>query len=114
LRLLTGRGLFVDDVDLPGMAHCTFVRSPHAHARILRIDVSAALGRAGVLAIYTAADLGSYGQPAPLLVHPPPIVGLVFHARTHLPLARDKVRHVREPVAVVVAVDAYVRYGAYA
>ena len=108
LRLLTGRALFVDDVDLPDMLHCAFVRSPHAHARILRIDVSNASRCEGVFAIYTAADLGAYLQPAPLLVHPPPIEGAVFHSRTHLPLAKDKVRHVGEPIAVVVAVDRYV------
>src|SRR5262249_46777490 len=87
LRLLTGQGLFVDDVDLPGMLHCAFLRSPHAHAKVLRIDASAAARREGVVAVYTAADLGSYLQPAPLLVHPPPIEGSVFHTRTHLPLA---------------------------
>jgi carbon-monoxide dehydrogenase large subunit len=107
-RLLTGRGLFVDDVELPGMLHCAFVRSPHAHAKVLRVDASAAARRDGVVAIYRSADLGSFATPAPLLVHPPPIEGSVFHTRTHLPLAKDKVRYVGEPIAIVVAIDRYV------
>ena len=102
-RLLTGQALFVDDVDLPRMLHAVLVRSPHAHARILGIDTSAARRRAGVAAIYTAADLGDYWRPGPLLVPPPPIDGIVFNERTQVPLAKDKARHVGEPVALVVA-----------
>ncbi len=70
-RLLTGRALFVDDVDLPNMAHVAFVRSQYAHARIVSVDVSAAATLPGVIAIYTAHDLGDYWQPGPLLVPPP-------------------------------------------
>src|SRR5262245_23337017 len=87
-RLLTGRALFVDDVALPGMAHVAFVRSPFAHARLAGIDASRALGRPGVLAVYTAEDLGSYWQPGPLLVPPPPIERCEFHQRTQVPLAK--------------------------
>jgi aerobic carbon-monoxide dehydrogenase large subunit len=61
-----------------------------------------------VIAVYTAADLGSYWQPGPLLVPPPPVAGLVFNQRTQVPLAKDKVRHMGEPVALVVAVSRYV------
>ncbi|HET9233437.1 MAG TPA: xanthine dehydrogenase family protein molybdopterin-binding subunit, partial [Candidatus Eisenbacteria bacterium] len=107
-RLLTGRALFVDDVNLPDMVHVAFVRSPHAHARILGIDTSQALQRGGVIAIHTAADLGDYWKPGPLLVPPPPVEGMIFHERTQVPLAKDKVRHLGEPVAVVVAVSRYV------
>ena len=107
-RLLTGRALFVDDVNLPDMVHVAFVRSPHAHARIVGIDTSQALQREGVIAIHTAADLGDYWKPGPLLVPPPPVEGMVFHERTQVPLAKDKVRHLGEPVAVVVAVSRYV------
>ena len=107
-RLLTGRALFVDDVDLPDMLHVAFVRSPHAHARILGIDASQARQREGVVAIYTAEDLGDYWQHGPLLVPPPPVEGMVFHERTQVPLAKGKVRHVGEPVALVVAVSRYV------
>ena len=107
-RLLTGRARFVDDVQLPGMLHAAFVRSEYAHARIRSLDVDAARRVPGVVAIYTAADLGDYLQPAPLLVPPPPIPDLVFHARTHLALAKDKVRYVGEPLAIVIAENRYI------
>jgi aerobic carbon-monoxide dehydrogenase large subunit len=107
-RLLTGRALFVDDVQLPGMLHVAFVRSEHAHGRITGIDVSAARARPGVQAVYTAADLGAYLKPGPILVPPPPIPNLVFHPCTQLPLAKDKVRHVGEPIAMIVATNRYV------
>ncbi len=107
-RLLTGRALFVDDLDLPGMAHVAFVRSPHAHARLRGIDVSRALSREGVFAVYTALDLGDYWQHGPLLVPPPPVPGMVFHERTQVPLAKGKVRQLGEPIAVVVASSRYV------
>ena len=86
-RLLTGRALFVDDVHLEGMLHVAFVRSEHAHGRLRGVDVGAALRRPGVVAVYTAADLGDYWQPGPLLVPPPPVKGMVFHERTQVPLA---------------------------
>src|SRR5690554_4151008 len=92
-RLLTGRALFVDDVHLPRKAHVAFVRSTYAHARLGEIDASAALEREGVIGVYTADDLGDYWQHGPLLVSPPPIKGILFHERTQVPLARDKVRH---------------------
>jgi aerobic carbon-monoxide dehydrogenase large subunit len=106
-RLLTGQALFTDDVHLPGMLHVAFVRSNFAHAHIRSIDVSAAREMPGVVAVYTAADLGDYWQPGPLLVPPPPVPGLVFHPRTQVPLAKDKVRFVGEPIAVVVAESRY-------
>ena len=67
-RLLTGTALFVDDVELTGMLHAAFLRSPYAHAKIVSIDVEAAKARPGVIAIYTAEDLGNYWQHGPLLV----------------------------------------------
>ncbi|HEU5261924.1 MAG TPA: xanthine dehydrogenase family protein molybdopterin-binding subunit [Gemmatimonadales bacterium] len=106
-RLLTGRALFVDDVQVEGMLHVAFLRSQHAHACLRTVDVAAARRRPGVVAVYTAADLGDYWRPGPLLVPPPPIAGLVFNACTQLPLARDKVRHVGEPIAMVVAESRY-------
>jgi aerobic carbon-monoxide dehydrogenase large subunit len=106
-RLLTGRALFVDDVDLPGLLHVAFLRSPHAHARLGRIDASRAKALPGVVAVYTAADLGDYWRPGPLLVPPPPIAGITFHQRTQVPLAKEKVRHLGEPVALVVAESRY-------
>lgn len=106
-RLLTGQALFTDDVHMPGMLHVAFLRSSYAHAHIRRIDTAAALAMPGVVAIYTAPDLGDYWQPGPLLVPPPPIQGLVFNPRTQVPLAKDKVRHVGEPIAVIVAESRY-------
>jgi aerobic carbon-monoxide dehydrogenase large subunit len=106
-RLLTGQALFVDDVHLSGMLHVAFVRSPYAHARLGEIDVSAALAMEGVTAVYTADDLGDYWQHGPLLVPPPPIEGIVFHERTQVPLAKEKVRHLGEIVAMVVAESRY-------
>src|SRR5215210_1903787 len=90
-RLLTGRALFVDDVQLPGMLHVAFVRSEYAHGRLTKIDASVARERRGVVAVFTADDLGAYLKPGPVLVNPPPIPGHVFHACTQLPLVKDKV-----------------------
>ncbi len=107
-RLLTGRALFVDDVQLPGMLHVAFVRSEHAHGRITNVDVSAAKRHTGVHAVYTAGDLGDYLKPGPVLVPPPPIPNLVYHGCTQLPLAKGKVRYVGEPIAMIVADSRYV------
>ena len=107
-RLLTGQALFVDDVQLPGMLHVAFKRSDFAHGRIVDIDIDAALEMPGVVAVYTAEDLGDYHQPGPLLVPCPPIDGAVFQPRMQVPLAKGKVRHVGEPVAVVVAESRYI------
>ena len=106
-RLLTGQALFVDDVDLPGMAHVAYVRSPHAHARIVSIDTSAATSMAGVVAAFTAESLGDHWQPGPLLVSPPPVDGMIFNQRTQVPLAKGKVRYAGEPVVMIVAESRY-------
>ncbi len=113
-RLLTGRALFVDDVQLPGMLHAAFLRSPHAHARLRSIDLARARALPGVVAVYVAADLGDYWRPGPLLVSPPPVAGAVFHERTQVPLAKEKVRHVGEPIALVVATSRYLAEDALA
>src|ERR1700732_4196769 len=107
-RLLTGQALFVDDIELPGMLHAAFLRSQVAHAKILKIDVSKALRRRGVVAAYVADDLGDYWKPGPLLVPPPPIAGIVFNQRTQVPLAKDKARHVGEPLVIVIAESRYI------
>ena len=107
-QLLTGQALFTDDVDLPGMVHAAFVRSDYAHAWVRGVDVSAALALPGVLAVYTAQDLGEYWKPGPLLVQPPPIKRLVYNTRTQVPLVKDKARHAGEPIAVVVAENRYI------
>jgi aerobic carbon-monoxide dehydrogenase large subunit len=113
-RLVTGQALFVDDLELPGMLHTAFLRSDVAHARIVRIDVRAARARPGVVAVFTANDLGDYWRPGPLLVPPPPITGLTFNQRTQVPLAKDKVRHAGEPIAIVLAESRYVAEDALA
>ena len=93
-NLLTGRGQFVDDIQLTGTTHMAFVRSTEAHALIKGIDVSAALECEGVIGAWTAADL----ELPPL----PGVPGLERPA-----LAIDKVRFVGEAVAVVVAENKY-------
>src|SRR4051794_24837498 len=66
LRLLTGRGRYSDDLALPGEAYAYILRSPHAHARIDGVDISAALGMPGVLAVYTSHDVKADGlKPVP-------------------------------------------------
>lgn len=103
LPLLTGQGCFTDDLKRPGMLHAAVLRSPHAHAKIRSIDVSAARGLAGIVAVFTHADLGAAGKEIPLLQPNPLLV-----ARTQLLLAHDEVRYVGEPVAFVVGDDRYV------
>lgn len=107
-QLLTGRAIFVDDVHLAGTLHAAFLRSDFAHGRLLSVDTSAAKRREGVIAVYTAEDLGDYWCHGPLLVPPPPIAGLTFNTATLVPLARDRVVHVGEPIAVVVAESRYI------
>jgi carbon-monoxide dehydrogenase large subunit len=108
-RLLTGQALFVDDVEIPGMLHAAFLRSEYAHARLRSIDVSAARNRPGVVAVYTAEDMGEAWKPCPPLVIPPPTVqGVTFHTRTQVPLVKDKVRLLGEPLAVVIAESRYI------
>src|SRR6185369_16262389 len=97
-QLLTGRTEFIDNVTLSGMLHCAILRSPHAHARITAIDVSAAAALPGVVAIVTGEDARRWSQPVMTV---PPGWG------THC-LATDKVRFVGEPVAAVAAVSRYV------
>src|ERR1051326_940402 len=113
-RLLTGQGLYVDDVDLPNMLHAAFLRSPYAHARINHIDVSQALQREGIIAIYTANDLGDYWKPGPLLVSPPPVKDIIFNEKTQVPLAKDKVKFAGEPIVMVLAESRYIAEDALA
>jgi aerobic carbon-monoxide dehydrogenase large subunit len=110
-RLLTGRGRYSDDVTLPGMAHAVFVRSLHAHARIVSIDKRAALAAPGVLAVLTGADYLAAGLGPiphnPGLSAPPDVQarlrGSPPIATCHYPLPTDRVRFVGEPVVLVVA-----------
>jgi len=108
-RLLTGEALFVDDVEIPGMLHAAFLRSDYAHAYLKSVDVSAAQAREGVVAVFTAETMGDDWSPGPPLVSPPPTVeDVIFHSRTQVPLVKDKVRHVGEPIAIVIAESRYI------
>lgn len=106
-KLLKGEGLFVDDVRLPGMLHLAFLRSPIAHGCIKKLNTEAARKMPGVVAIYTASDLGDFWRQGIMVVPPPPIEDLIFQGNTQGPLAQEKVRHVGEPIAVVVAENRY-------
>ena len=103
-RFLRGEGTYVDDIAPPGTLHAAVLRSPMAHARITRIDVSAALDLDGVDAAWTWEDLGDVFRPSPMSV---PHEALLY-PRTQYPLARDRVNYVGEPVAFVIARDRYV------
>ena len=101
-RLVTGQTNWTDNIQLPGMLYMAVMRSPMAHARIGRVDVSGALGQPGVMAAFTGADLAEAWQTSL------PTVWKVSEDMTeppHWPLAQDKVRYVGDGVAVVVARD---------
>jgi CO/xanthine dehydrogenase Mo-binding subunit len=103
-RLLAGRGRYTDDFE-PHAAHAAFVRSQHAHARVVAIDVAGALDVDGVHAVYTYDDLdGRFAEPLPLIIPHEAIED----GRTQYALARDEVRYVGETIAMVVARDRYV------
>jgi aerobic carbon-monoxide dehydrogenase large subunit len=106
-RFLRGEGRFVDDVTLPGLLHAAFLRSPHAHARLARLDVTAARAMPGVAAVFTFADLARWLKPLPLFGAPPPglAAGVQFEIRQapQFALVRDVTRHVGEAAAMVVA-----------
>ena len=112
LRLVTGRGCFSDDFRALGQLHAFFLRSPHAHARINSIDASAALSMPGVKTVLTGADQQADGlKPLPHHVwalHPADIAienpdGTPVFTAPHFPIAVEKVRHVGEIVALIVA-----------
>jgi aerobic carbon-monoxide dehydrogenase large subunit len=102
--LLTGQADFADDIRLPGMLHFALVRSPHAHARIRSIDVSAAKERPGVVEVFTGEDLA--GEWAIGIPTGWPVTEDI-KIPDHWPLARGEVNHAGDGVAVVVATDRY-------
>ena len=109
-RLLTGRGRYVDDITLPRMVHVAFVRSPHAHATVERVDVDAARRSPGVVAILTGADTARLCKP---------YRGILQHYRgmktgAMLPLAVERVRCVGEPVVGIAAETAAAAHDAMA
>ena len=101
-RLVVGGGRYVDDLVLPGTLHLGLVRSPHAHARVLAVDRAPASRLDGVVTIWTLEDLPE------LRASVPPLVPERWtRPYRHPVLAGDRVRHVGEAIAVVVAEDAY-------
>ena len=99
LRLLTGRGSFMDDIRLPNMKYAAILRSPYPHAWIRGMDISQALKVSGVRGVLTGDDVAAMSQPFPVGVPIPP---------KYYSCAVDKVRYVGEPVAVVVADSRYI------
>ncbi len=112
LRLLTGKGHYAADHTMPNMSYAAMVRTPHAHANILKIDTTAAKAAPGVIAIYTGADFVADGRkPIP---HSPAwkgggdvdltyAEGYKVYLASHLPMPDKRVRYVGEPVAMVIA-----------
>jgi carbon-monoxide dehydrogenase large subunit len=99
-RLLAGQDRFIDDLKLPGQAYAYVLRSPHAHARIVELDIRAAAASDGVLAVFTAADLVAVGivDLPPFYLPAPPEGDLMFASGFLIP-ARSRVRHIGVPVA---------------
>ena len=102
VRLVTGRGTYTDDIVLENQAHAAFVRSTHAHARILGIGLDEAWGAPGVLGLLTAADLAGVG-PMPVMVQLKSRDGSPVIPTPKMLLAGDKVRFCGEAIVMVVA-----------
>jgi carbon-monoxide dehydrogenase large subunit len=101
-RFLTGQGRYVDDIDMPGQLHGIVLRSPHGHAAIDGIDTAAAVAMPGVRGVFTAADLDADRiGPLPCIAQVATVAPIIVPPRRAL--ARDRVRHVGDPVAFVVA-----------
>jgi carbon-monoxide dehydrogenase large subunit len=104
LRFLSGRGQYTDDINRPGQTHAVILRSPHAHAAIKGLDTAKAKAMPGVLAIFTGADMAAEnigGLPCGWQIHNKD--GSPMAEPPHPVLAIGKVRHVGDPVAVVIA-----------
>ncbi len=100
-RMITGRSRYTDDIALPGMHFASIVRSPEAHAAISSIDTSAAKEAPGVVAVLTGEDMAAdFAGPLAMVWAPP---GVEMRTPEYWPLARGQVKHVGDPVAVVVA-----------
>jgi len=111
-RLLRGAGCYSDDFNLVGQAYACFIRSPHAHARLGRVDVTSALTVPGVIAVFTGEDAAADGlqpiphRPVPTNPHEVPLKsrdGSDFFIAPHPPLPTDRARFVGEAVAMVIA-----------
>ncbi len=102
-KLITGQTNWTDNIKLNGMLHLAFLRSPYAHAKITRVDVSGALGQPGVIAAFSGADFAAEQGSLPCAWPVTPDIVIPPHP----PMAVDEVRYVGEAVAVVVARDRY-------
>jgi len=102
-RLVTGQTMWTDNIQLPGMLHVCYVRSPMAHARIRSVDVSAARSAPGVIAAFSGADFAAEQGSLPCAWPVTPDIVIPAHP----PMATDEVRYVGEIVACVVARDHY-------
>jgi aerobic carbon-monoxide dehydrogenase large subunit len=102
-RLITGTASYVDDINLVGQLWAAWVRSPEAHAKIVSVDASAARARKGVRAVYTNEDLDMEAG-LPMAWVPP---GVEVNTPDHWVLARGEVKHVGDPVALVIGDDRY-------
>ncbi len=99
-RLLRGQASFVDDLSLPGILHAAVLRSPHAHARIRKTNLSAVRAAPGVVDAFCLGDIWQNPPSIPVVVGVPSLLPCAQY-----PLAREIVRYVGEPVAIVVASD---------
>lgn len=104
-RLITGNGYFTDDIKLPGLLYGTFLRSPHAHAVLKRVDVTKAKDLPGVVAVFTAAELAGKMKAVPAMWFVP---GCELKPKDRPALAKEKVRYAGETIAFIVAVDRYI------
>ncbi|HZD66270.1 MAG TPA: molybdopterin cofactor-binding domain-containing protein, partial [Acidimicrobiales bacterium] len=100
-RLVQGQGTYVDDIELPGMAHAAFARCPHPHARIVDIDPRRALAMAGVICVLTGEEVAELTDPFPVSVRPP------FNQLRDYCMAVGTAKHSGEAVAAVVAETPY-------
>ena len=103
-RFITGAATYVDDITLPGMLFAAFVRSPHPHARVLGVDVAAALEHPRCFDVLTGAEALALAGPMPVYTYAP---AQALGKPEYRCLAADRVRFVQEPVAVVAATDRY-------
>jgi carbon-monoxide dehydrogenase large subunit len=104
LRLITGQGRYVADIVLPGMLHAVFVRSDYAHARLLKVDVSAALEAPGVVAVITGEEMKTQCRS---MRQPVLLPNLPAKYPTYYGLAVDKVKFHGDPIAMIIARDKY-------
>ncbi|WP_066383177.1 xanthine dehydrogenase family protein molybdopterin-binding subunit [Neobacillus mesonae] len=102
-RLITGKGQYVGDIKLPGQCEAFILRSPHAHAKILRIDTEKAKQMSDVHLILTGKDLPEDLEPIPMRLAPNDALTKALQ----YPLAKDRVRYAGEPVALIVASTRY-------